>query len=199
MEGRDGLRKQRLPRKKEAGGFTQSLRCSSVTRPAPFPRGTLPSQKITPALVDFDLLLGFRKGAGRTLDVRPSHFRGFALSCCFRQLGKPAAILFLIMKLFRLLRISLPLLLVSLIWLNRDSTKSDSGREKYSDRRVKVSGNRGDDTAVIFSKAPEEFQGWVESYHEDPKAADLEEGVALAKARRTVLKRAIELDPERAV
>ena len=103
------------------------------------------------------------------------------------------------MKSFRLLRIALPLLLVSLIWLNRGSTKSDSGREKYSDRRVKVSGNRGDDTAVIFSKAPEEFQGWVESYREDPKAADLEEGVALAKARRTVLKRAIELDPERAM
>jgi len=65
MEGRDGLRKQRVPRKKEAGGFTQSLRCSSVTRPAPFPRDTLPSRKITPALVDFDLLFGFRKGVGR--------------------------------------------------------------------------------------------------------------------------------------
>lgn len=103
------------------------------------------------------------------------------------------------MKSFRLLRIALPLLLVSLIWVSRDSAEPDSGGVKNSERKGQVRGSRADNTRVVFSKAPGEFESWLEEYRSEPGTVDMEMGVSLARERRDVLKRMIELDPERAL
>jgi hypothetical protein len=156
-------------------------------------------QGIAPAdrnLFDLEFL---RQGKG---DVRHIRFRILVFPPFSRQCGNSEFLIFLslsTMKSFRLFRIALPLLLVSLIWLSRDSTEPSSGVAKNPDRKVPIGENRREDPSVIFSKAPREFAGWLEEYRNEPETVDLEKGVSLARARRVVLKRMIELDPERAL
>jgi len=95
------------------------------------------------------------------------------------------------------LRIILPLflLLLSLFWLGRNFPPPGIVKEETGDRKVSQKSN----AAIYFSKAPVEFQSWLQTYRINPTAINLERGVVLAKERRDVLKRTMELDPERAL
>ena len=103
------------------------------------------------------------------------------------------------MKLFRWLRIALPLLLLVLIWTSRESRSPDRTGVRNSSRFVGQNDLFQDKAGVLLSSAPEEFQVWLEAFQEAPKNVDLQEGVELADARRAILKRMVGFDPERAL
>lgn len=100
------------------------------------------------------------------------------------------------MKSFRLLTITLPALLLLLIWMDGNRLPQKVSSAPAEAGRINP---RSYQARVLFSKAPEEFQSWLEVYREDPRAADLTRGVALGKERREILKGLMELDPERAL
>ena len=103
------------------------------------------------------------------------------------------------MKSFRLLRIALPLLVVSLIWLRQNSIGPELGQLENPKRIEQVRKSGPDASAVILSEVPGEFGAWLENYRIVGNSVDLEKGVSLARKRRAVLKRMIAVDPERAL
>jgi hypothetical protein len=103
------------------------------------------------------------------------------------------------MKSFRLLRIALPLLVVSLIWLRQNSIGPELGRLENPKRIEQVRKSGPDASAVILSEVLGEFGAWLENYRIVGNSVDLEKGVSLARKRRALLKRMIGVDPERAL
>lgn len=98
------------------------------------------------------------------------------------------------MKPFRILSILLPLVLVLFLLVGRESPQPRNDSAQASERKVVRN-----EAQVVFSKAPEAFESWLEKFGEGPKSVNLEQGIALAQERRSVLKKLIELDPERAL
>lgn len=99
-------------------------------------------------------------------------------------------------KYTRVFGVAAPLLLVILTLFLAGSGDEAAKRERGETRRAASIGSQA---AVIETSLAGEFQRWITTYRDGEKVASLTEGMALAKRRRTLLKRLLKQDPEKAL
>ena len=99
----------------------------------------------------------------------------------------------------KIIRLIIPLFCTLILWVITNYFNEPSVTLSAEPSPVTMITRERSQFKVISSLAPSHFTHWLESYLEDPNAADFETGRVLATERRHVLKQMIQLDPEKAL